>query len=162
MICLHTVDSKATYYISDRDLTSRYEISSEPDYGVYVNRGGIMHVLVVVEDKPKERRMYQHGECQLYGELLSAALSRFSYMERDHLVFGMILRGPLVRFYKANFCKEYLLQLQGNKIPSIEMRPKRYPEIANLPLSLNSPKEREKVVRLLHAIRSQVECINIK
>lgn len=83
-----------------------HEISSEADYGVYSERSRITPNLVVIEDKPEKSNS---GECQLSGEMLVAAIDRYQNIKKDHIVYGMILRGPFVRLYKCvlemNICQ---------------------------------------------------------
>ena len=139
-----------------------YDISSEADYGVYSERSretSYKEYLVVVEDKPERRKSYQGGECQLYGEMLLAAFNRYTQKKQDQIVYGIIIRGPFIRFYKSNITKEYLKDIERDKTPLTKAISKRFPSDDEYPLSLNITKEREKIIRILHLIRKDVEDI---
>ena len=95
-----------------------HEISSEPDYGVYSERSRRLpnvEYFVVVEDKPEKRRLYGGGECQLCGEMLVAAIDRYQNIKKDHIMYGMIIRGSFVRLYSCFFTNEYLSDLARDK-----------------------------------------------
>ena len=108
-----------------------HDIASEADYGVYSNRScrlQYLEYLLIVEDKPEKRWIYQIGECQLYGEMLLSAVIRYQDLKDDQIVYGIIIRGPLVRFYKTIFSRKYLSEISKDKIPSSRICPKIYPK----------------------------------
>jgi hypothetical protein len=139
-----------------------HEISSEADYGVYSERSRItpnVEYLVIVEDKPEKSKLYSSGECQLSGEMLVAAIDRYQNIKKDHIVYGMILRGSFVRLYKCVFRNEYLSTLTKDKYPASYTTIHRYPSESQLPLSLNDKIERKTIVQLLSKIRIDLEQI---
>ncbi|KAK9736888.1 hypothetical protein K7432_018499 [Basidiobolus ranarum] len=136
------------------------EISSEADFGVY--SGNFTDFLnakyfVVVENKAEKRNVYQGGECQLCGEMLLAATTRFTNIKRDHTVYGMILRGLSVRFYKATFSKDYLSNLEKETILKKSITIQRFPSETTQALFLSDTDDREHIIRILCSIRKNVE-----
>lgn len=139
-----------------------HEISSEADYGVYSERSRRLpnvEYFVVVEDKPEKRRLYSSGECQLCGEMLVAAVDRYQNIKKDHIMYGMIIRGPFVRLYRCVFTNEYLSDLVKDRKPTSSITVRRYPPEDKLPLSLNDYVERRTIIQLLTRIKIDVESI---
>lgn len=141
-----------------------YEISSNADFGVYSDRSIYqipVEYLMVVEDKRARASVYQSGECQLGGEMLLAAYNRFENIQKDHIVYGIILKGSLIRFYKSIFPKTYLKELQRSKTPSIKVTPLTYPPQTERALSLNIYEDREKIIRILCSLKQKTEELTI-
>lgn len=141
-----------------------YDISSNADFGVYSDRSIDqipVEYLMIVEDKRLRASIYQNGECQLGGEMLLAAYNRFENIQKDHIVYGIILKGNLIRFYKVIFSKLYLQELRKSKIPNIKITPLTYPPQTERALSLNIPDQREKIVRILCILKQKTEELTI-
>lgn len=133
-----------------------YDISSNADFCVYSDRTidqVPVEYLMVVEDK----ETYKNSECQLGGEMLLAAYNRFENIQKDHIVYGIILKGSLVRFYKVVFTKMYLQEIQKSKIPDINVTPLCYPPHTERELSLNIYEQREKIIRILCCLKQNIE-----
>jgi hypothetical protein len=141
-----------------------YDISSNADFGVYSDRSIDqipVEYLMIVEDKRARASIYQNGECQLGGEMLLAAYNRFENIQKDHIVYGIILKGSLIRFYKVIFSNLYLQELQKSKNPTISVTPLTYPPQTQRALSLNIPEQREKIIRILCILKKKTEELTI-
>ena len=133
-------------------------ISSEPDFGVYSDESReseILEYMMVVEAKRAKATSLQ-PERQLCGEMLVASYGRFLLAMGDQEVFGMIVHGNLIRFYKATFSKEYLIQISEDKIPNESVKVTRYPPRNCKPLSLINPVNREEIIMILPSIRERI------
>jgi hypothetical protein len=117
--------------------------------------------LVVVEDKAPSGYERQYRECQLCGEMLASAINRYSDRHSDKLMFGVIISGLEIRFYKTIFNKNYLESVVTDRVPAVKSIITRFPSANDFPLSLNTRDTRERIVRILHAIRVQLEQIII-
>ena len=53
------------------------------------------------------------------------------------------------------------LSIVNDKVPSSKATIMRFPSSNNYPLSLNNKETREKIIRILHAIRIQLENITL-
>lgn len=138
------------------------EISSDADFGVYSDNPKefvTAKYFVVVGDKADKRKVYKGGECQLCGEMLLAATNRFSNVKRDHTVYGMIVKGLSVRFYKATYSKKYLSNLEQETSLKQTVIVKRYPSETIPALSLSDTDEREEIIRMLCSIRTNIEAL---
>ena len=141
-----------------------HHVTSIPDYGVFID-GYIgppaNEYLVVVEDKAPSGYERQYRECQLCGEMLASAINRYSDRHSDKLMFGVIISGLEIRFYKTIFHKNYLESVVTDRLPAVKSIITRFPSANDFPLSLNTRNTRERIVRILHAIRLQLEQIII-
>lgn len=138
----------------------KYDISSNADFGVYSDRSIDqipVEYLMIVEDKRARASMYQNGECQLAGEMLLAAYNRFENIQKDHIVYGIILKGNLIRFYKVIFSELYLQELRKSKYPTITIEPLTYPPQTERALSLNIYEQREKIIKILCVLKQKTE-----
>ena len=137
-----------------------YKISSEADFGVYSDRPGFgpyAEYVVVVENKPEAGPSLTKSECQLFGEMFVAAMVRHQMAKMNVQMYGILLSGPYVRFYHANFSDVYLRDIESERSPSISVTVERYPSDTVRGLSLIVKQERLEVVRTLLMIRHLVE-----
>lgn len=141
-----------------------HNITSIPDYGVFIERSNGLpanEYFVVVENKAVSNYDRQYRECQLCGEMLASAINRYNEIHNDKIMFGALVSGLEVRFYKVIFSASYLLSIVNDKVPSGKATIMRFPSANNYPLSLNNKETREKIIRILHAIRIQLETITL-
>jgi hypothetical protein len=141
-----------------------HHVTSIPDYGVFIDRSvgpPANEYLVVVEDKAPGDYERQYRECQLCGEMLASAINRYSDRHSDKLMFGVIISGLEIRFYKVIFSRSYLESVVTDRVPPVRSIITRFPSANEFPLSLNKKHTRERIVRMLHAIRIQLEQIII-
>jgi len=96
-------------------------------------------------------------ESQLYGEMLVAAMGRYGRIKADTGMYGMLLMGPYIRFYRTMFAGRYLRDLETDKDPSMNITIERYPPDSRRGLSLIDRHERMTAVRILSVIRDHVE-----
>ncbi|CAO3616327.1 unnamed protein product [Cunninghamella blakesleeana] len=137
-----------------------YNISSNADFGVYSDRSADqipVEYLMIVEDKRARASTYQNGECQLAGEMLLAAYNRFENIQNDQIVYGIILKGSLVRFYKVTFSESYLQELRKSKYPTTTIEPLTFPPQTERALSLNIYEQREKIIKILCILKQKME-----
>ncbi|CAO3645530.1 unnamed protein product [Cunninghamella echinulata] len=112
---------------------------------------------MIVGDKRACAATYQNGECQLAGEMLLAAYNRFENIQKDHIVYGLILKGNLVRFYKVTFSELYLQELRKSKYPTTAIKTLTFPPQTERALSLNIYEQREKIIRILCILKQKTE-----
>ena len=139
-----------------------HRIVSVPDYAIYSEKSimlGILEYFVVVEDKPIKRSNYQDGECQLYGEMLLAAIERFDQENKDQIIYSMLIKGPTIRFYKAIFKTDYLFEIINQNKPLNSPILYRYPPRNKRALNLISPIERNEILICLTSIKKAVETL---
>lgn len=136
-----------------------YNISSNADFCVYYDMLNYQTVeyIMIVEDKRERASIYQNGECQLAGEMLLSAYNRFEDIQKDKIVYGIIIKGSLIRFYKVIFPKIYLQEIQKSKNPTISISPLTYPPQSEIALSLNIPNQREKIIKILYILKQKTE-----
>lgn len=136
-----------------------YNISSNADFCVYydmLNHQTFIEYIIIIEAKK------ENSECQLAGEMLLSAYNRFEDIQKDNTVYGIIIKSSLIRFYKVIFSKLYLQEIQKSKNPTISIEPLTYPPQSEIPLSLNIPNQREKIIRILYILKQKTEeLINI-
>jgi len=135
-------------------------IVSESDYGVYSDKSrgtNPQEYFLVVEDKRPGSGGFIQAERQLAGEMLIAAYNRAEIIMRDHEIFGMIVKGVLVRFYRCTFSERYLRGMARGGHPPNATVIHRYPPDNVQPLSVAHPNQREILVRLLCSIREHLE-----
>jgi hypothetical protein len=141
-----------------------HNVTSIPDYGVFIDRPSgppAYEYLVVVENKAPSTCDTQYKECQLCGEMLASAISRYGERRSDKLMFGALVSGLEVRFYKTTFSRSYLDSIFTDRAPYNFSEVARFPSAEEYALSLNKRDTREKIVRILHAIRLQLEQVII-
>lgn len=139
---------------------NNHKITSQADYGVYSDRTLKFinkEYFLVVEDKPENKWNYQGGECQLYGEMLLAAINRYQDQKTSHIIYSMLIKGPLIRFYKAYFNKDYLKEIDIQQIPNIYIDVYRYPEEENTLLNINKHDNRKIILQTLYNIKIDIE-----
>lgn len=137
-----------------------YNISSNADFCVYydmLNYQTPVEYIMIIEVKIEHTFIYQNGECQLAGEMLLSAYNRFEDIQEDKTVYGIIIKGSLIRFYKVIFPKLYLQEIQKSKNPTISISPLTYPPHSEIELSLNIPNQREKIIRILYILKQNIE-----
>jgi hypothetical protein len=127
-------------------------ISSEADFGIYSKVNGMAEYMMVVEAKRRAAR----PERQLCGEMLVASYNRFSRTAKDQEVFGMMVMGSEVRFYKATFSEKYLTSLSRDKSPEEQIDVLSYPFRSHRPLSLTTYEGRREIAVILLSIRKNI------
>jgi len=135
-------------------------ISSESDYGVYSDRSrgqNPAEYLLVVEDKRPGLGGVLQPERQLAGEMLIAAYNRSGIRVINQEVFGLILKGDKVRFYRCFFSQSYMRSIINDEKPKEKTRIHRYPPDDKEPLSISHPEQREILIRILCCIREYIE-----
>jgi len=140
-----------------------FMVSSEPDYGVYSEcsrAGRYAEYFVVVEDKARMGSTSIKNECQLYGEMLIAAMYRYGNVRMQKIVvYGLVLRGLRMRFYEASFDAGYLESLINEEKPKEDVLIKRYPPDTERELSLLVRDQRLKAIKVMSAIRTRVKLL---
>jgi hypothetical protein len=137
-----------------------HNITSESDYGVYSDRSRGQtpsEYLLIVEDKRPGEKGALQPERQLAGEMLVAVYNRAELRMGDKEIFGMIMRGDRIRFYKCNFSEEYLRSIVNDKHPKEYAQIYRYPPDNEDSLSISHPQQRELILRILCTIREHLE-----
>ena len=137
-----------------------HNIASEADYAVFTERSRTaltQEYMVIVEDKGTSGKSYTSTERQLCGEMLVAAMDRYQSINVDQLVYGVIIKGQLVRFYSCTFSEEYLSRLDEDKRPSELAIVNRYPSSKQMALSLNEHEQRRMIIQILSKIRAHIE-----
>ncbi|KAJ3397820.1 hypothetical protein HDU92_002492 [Lobulomyces angularis] len=136
-----------------------YEIASVPDYGVYVGDDieEFAEYLLIVKDKPAGKYSYLKGECQLFGEMITAAINNYIIKKEQQNIYGMTIRGSYIKFYLSMFDKEYLSNIINDKKPTKDVNIYRYPSDDSKGLSLNSTQERLHIVKILKTIKEIIE-----
>lgn len=139
-----------------------HDVSSESDYGVYSDRSRGQNppeYLLLVKDKcPSSGGVFQ-SERQLSGEMLLAAYNRSGLCMKDQEVFGIIIKGDRIRFYRCTFSEKYLRNIANDEWPQEDAKIFRYPPDNEEPLSISHPRQRETIVRILCVIREHLEAI---
>jgi hypothetical protein len=133
-------------------------ISSEPDFGIYSDesrKDDILEYMMVVEAKRFKVNSLQ-PERQLCGEMLVASCERSISVMDDQEIFGMVVRGNLIRFYKTTFTKNYLIRILENGVPDEDIRIMRYPPSNEKQLSLINPEDRLEIANILSSIRERI------
>ena len=137
-----------------------HNISSESDYGVF---SGMLkgqnrpEYLLLVEDKCPGYGGALRSERQLSGEMLLAAYNRAELSLKDQEVFGIIMKGDGIRFYRCIFSEDYLRDIFNDKWPQEEVEIFRYPPDNERSFSISHPQQRETIIRILCAIREHLE-----
>lgn len=137
-----------------------HNVSSESDYGVYSDRSrgqNPSEYLLLVEDKRPGLGGVLQPERQLSGEMLLAAYNRAGLQMKDQEVFGIIIKGDRVRFYRCIFSENYLRSIANDERPKEEAEIFRYPPDNEEPFSISHPQQRETIVRILCVIREHLE-----
>lgn len=137
-----------------------YNISSNADFCVYydiLNYQTPVEYIMIIEVKIENTFIYQNGECQLAGEMLLSAYNRFEDIQKDKIVYGIIIKNSLIRFYKVIFPKLYLQEIQKSKNPTISISTLTYPPQSEIALSLNISNQREKIIRILYILKQKIE-----
>jgi len=137
-----------------------HDVSSEPDYGVYSDRSrgqNPSEYLLLVEDKRPGYGGALRSERQLSGDMLLAAYNRAELRLKDQEVFGIIMRGDKIRFYRCTFSENYLKAIVNDEWPKEEAEILRYPPNNEDPFSVSHPQQRETIIRILCSIREHLE-----
>jgi hypothetical protein len=139
-----------------------HNIASEADYGVFTERSRTtanIEYLVIVEDKSISGKTHISAERQLCGEMLVAAMERFQSVSVDQFIYGMIIKGPLIRFYYCTFEENYLSCLDKDRKPIVTAIIHRYPSAKEMALSLNDSDQRKTIIQILSRIRVHLESL---
>ena len=135
-----------------------HEISSEADYGVFKGllEDLFVEYMLIIEDKSYKAKVYQNGECQLFGEMLLAAHNNLTITGKGCKIYGIIIRGYFVKFYVCEFSEQYIRNIYNDKLQTIKINPIRYSKNNQLGLSLKSYSDRQEIVKIMTAIRDQL------
>lgn len=137
-----------------------HKISSVPDLAVYPDRsrgGTIIQYLMVVEAKRKNISSALQPERQLCGEMLVSAYNRASLQMVDQAIYGIIVTGHQIRFYRSNFNTDYLRSITRNLNPDLPVKIYRYPSDTERALIITDPDDRKKIAAIVCKIRELIE-----
>ncbi|ORX55004.1 hypothetical protein DM01DRAFT_1345362 [Hesseltinella vesiculosa] len=137
-----------------------HSIASEADYAVFTERSRTaltQEYMVIVEDNATSGKSYTSTERQLCGEMLVAAMDRYQSINVDQLVYGVIIKGQMIRYYMCTFSEEYLSRLDEDKRPNECSTVYRYPSSKQMALSLNEHTQRRTIILILSKIRAYLE-----
>ncbi|KAJ3392414.1 hypothetical protein HDU92_008473 [Lobulomyces angularis] len=131
------------------------EVTSRPDFVVYADRDQYERYMIIIKNKSC-LQSFKELEYQLAGELLAAVSYRADKIMKNHVIYGIIISGNLMRFYKAAFDVRYLSSLSRNiTVSSVDLD--RYPSECENPLDIRLYKDREMIIKILCAIKSDIE-----
>jgi len=91
--------------------------------------------------------------------MLLAAYNRAELCMKDQEVFGIIIKGDRIRFYRCTFSENYLRDIANDELPREGAEIFRYPPDNEEPFSISHPQQRETIVRILCAIREHLETV---
>ncbi|KAJ3219108.1 hypothetical protein HK099_004821 [Clydaea vesicula] len=107
----------------------------------------------IIKTIPNESDDISKQECELFGEILLAAINNYNHIKRSQHMFGMIIQDMNVRFYSYVFGINYLSSFANNNRQTYKAIIKRYPSIVKDTLSLLSSDNRKEIIEILDTIK---------
>jgi len=137
-------------------LINGMSISTEADFGVYIQRFGNQVYFLVDENKCRKASKPERAECQIAGELLGYACHNYRERSVSHNVYCMRMFGRQITFYCAHFSIDYLKEIENTGIPSTWITVKKFPPDTNA-LDIMNLVDRKRVLQYLLVIRDTIK-----
>ncbi|KAJ3391089.1 hypothetical protein HDU92_000155 [Lobulomyces angularis] len=132
-----------------------YKMFSRSSFGVYDRylSTNFFKCSFIIKTIPNESDDISKQECELFGEILLAAINNYNHIKRSQHMFGMIIQDMNVRFYSYVFGINYLSSFANNNRQTYKAIIKRYPSIVKDTLSLLSSDNRKEIIEILDTIK---------
>ncbi len=124
-----------------------------PSFSCREGRRGSEIIWVLDEDKHKFDRRYKRGDIQLIANMIAAAQTNLSQLNRAYpaRILGIKFDADCLYFYSAYITEEYLRGLEQSEGPDVKLAVNKFPK--NRELSLSVYEDRKEIFLYFSAFR---------